>query len=362
MQALGAKKDSLSNDVDQLEASADRVSREGKLEQPGASGKMGEAADAIRDQRIRDKIAFSKRAMASASSDYVNAFEDQISSNLGEVADKMREAAGAIGQAQGRSATGKSRALDQTRELVRGLESLRDQMADRAARRGQQGQQAQGQQGQGQQGQGQQGQGQQGQGQQGKGQQGQQGGQGQAQGQQNAQGQQGGQGQNGQGQQSAQAGQGGQGGQRGGQQNGQRNGASGGQNPSGGSPTDGNGATSGDPRQLTRSFGYNRQNAEALRRQLAGQGVDTRDLDKAIAALRDFEAGRSGAIDDPRGAERLQSAVIEGLKDFEFALARKLGGAQAGGPALGTRSPVPEEYRAAVEEYYRSLAAGRREK
>jgi hypothetical protein len=138
---------------------------------------------------------------------------------------------------------------------------------------------------------------------------------------------------------------------------------SGGQNPSGGSPTDGNGAMrGGDPRQLARAFGYNRQNAEALRRQLGAQGVDTRDLDKAIAALREFEGSRSAALDDPRAVERLQNAVIEGLKDFEFALARKLNGAQPGGPALGTRSPVPEEYRGAVEEYYRSLAGGRREK
>ena len=81
-----------------------------------------------------------------------------------------------------------------------------------------------------------------------------------------------------------------------------------------------------------------------------------------IAALREFEGSRSAAFDDPRAVERLQNAVIEGLKDFEFALARKLNGAQPGGPALGTRSPVPEEFRGAVEEYYRSLAGGRREK
>ena len=83
-------------------------------------------------------------------------------------------------------------------------------------------------------------------------------------------------------------------------------------------------------------------------------------LDRAIDAMRQLE--RSGALDDPRAVERLETQVIDGLKDFEFALARKLGGAQPGGPTLGTRSPVPEEYRAAVEEYYRSLAGGRREK
>ena len=116
----------------------------------------------------------------------------------------------------------------------------------------------------------------------------------------------------------------------------------------------------GDARQLSRAFGVRRSNAEALRRELAGQGVDVSQLDRSIEAMRQLE--RSGALDDPRAAERLETEVIDGLKDFEFALARKLGGAQANGPALGTRSPVPEEYRAAVEEYYRSLAGGRREK
>jgi hypothetical protein len=116
----------------------------------------------------------------------------------------------------------------------------------------------------------------------------------------------------------------------------------------------------GDARQIARAFGVRRGNAEALRRQLAGEGIDVSQLDRALDAMRQLE--RSGAIDDPGAAQRLETQVIDGLKDFEFALARKLGGAQANGPALGTRSPVPEEYRAAVEEYYRSLAGGRREK
>ena len=103
-----------------------------------------------------------------------------------------------------------------------------------------------------------------------------------------------------------------------------------------------------------------RGSAEALRRQFAGEGIDVSRLDRALDAMRQLE--RSGALDDPGAAERLETQVIDGLKDFEFALARRLGGTQPNGPALGTRSPVPEEYRAAVEEYYRSLAGGRREK
>jgi hypothetical protein len=116
----------------------------------------------------------------------------------------------------------------------------------------------------------------------------------------------------------------------------------------------------GDARQLSRAVGLRRANAEALRRQLAGQGIDVTQLDRTIDDLRQLE--RSGALDDPRALERLEGSVIDGLKDFEFALARKLAGAQPDGPALGTRSPVPEEYRAAIEEYYRSLAGGRRER
>jgi hypothetical protein len=49
--------------------------------------------------------------------------------------------------------------------------------------------------------------------------------------------------------------------------------------------------------------------------------------------------------------------VIEGLKEFEFSLYQRLGLAGGRGPTLGARTPVPEEYRSAVEEYYRSLAA-----
>jgi hypothetical protein len=307
---IAEQKDSLSRAIDEFEANAERVSRDGRREQPNASRKVGEAAQAVREQRIRDKVEFSKRTMSGASPEYANAIEGQIGENLAEVSARMRAATGAIGQ--GPSDVRQNRALDRTREVVRGMESLRDQLAQRGAR---------GQQGQGS--------------------------------QQNQQGQQSAQGQNGQrdqqgaqGQQSAQ----GQGGQ-------QRGGSANGQNPSGGAPGE---MSDGDARQLARAFGLRRGNAEALRRELAGQGIDVSQLDRSIEAMRQLE--RSGALDDPRAAERLEAQVIDGLKDFEFALARKLAGAQPDGPALGTRSPVPEEYRAAVEEYYRSLAGGRREK
>jgi len=118
------------------------------------------------------------------------------------------------------------------------------------------------------------------------------------------------------------------------------------------------GRPSGDASQARGEFRLRRQNAEALRRELSQQGVDVRDLDRAIEELRQLESGR--LMGDPKGLAELQSSVIEGLKTFEFALFRTYGLGSDNRPAVGARAAVPAEYRALVEEYYRSLADPRR--
>lgn len=112
-----------------------------------------------------------------------------------------------------------------------------------------------------------------------------------------------------------------------------------------------------DPRQLAREFGLRRQNAERLRDLARAQGADVAELDRAIRDLRQLEAGR--VLGDPLGSAALQAEVIDRLKAFEFALYRQLTGTGTQRSALGARSPVPSEYRAEVEEYYRSLARPR---
>jgi len=54
--------------------------------------------------------------------------------------------------------------------------------------------------------------------------------------------------------------------------------------------------------------------------------------------------------------KQLRDGVVEDLKSFEFALRRKLGAAEAGGPALGGSEQVPAQYREMVNEYFKSLA------
>ncbi|MEP6780672.1 MAG: hypothetical protein ABJC26_12330, partial [Gemmatimonadaceae bacterium] len=370
VQELAAQKDALSKDVDKLEQDADRASRDGRREQPAAAAKAGEAAESMRETRLKEMIDFSKNVIRSGSPEYANSFEDKIGENINGVADKLKEAAGSVGK---ESATrGQERSLEKARELVAGMQSLKDRIADKAGLNGQQGQNGQQQGKPGQQGQnGQNGQnGQQGkQGKQQNGQQqGQQGQNGQQQGkqaqgqQQQGQGQQGqGQGQQGQGQQQGQAqgqqqGNGGTGGMGGGRPNGQqRNGQYGGGTPNGQSNNTINNA---DATQFSREFRMRRQAAEDLRKEMAQQGMNVKDLDRAISDMKQFE--NTKAFGDPQGIDQLQASVIDGLKDFEFSIYRKLGLGDQKGPALGARAPVPAEYRAAVEEYYRSLAGAKK--
>jgi Domain of unknown function (DUF4175) len=319
-QALGQRKDAMDAKVADLQQQLEKMANEMRRDEKDVARKLDEAAGSIRDKRIREKIRYTKGALQGASSQVARGMEDDISANLEALQKKIGDAAGAVGKASKQDAVG--RAADKTRDLVRGMESLDQRMRDQ--RRGQGGQKGQAQQGQqGQQGQGQRGQ----QGQQGQGQQGQQGEQGQGQGQQSQGGQNGGGGAN-------------NGDNAGGPRNGVYGGGYGRWNPD-------------DIRQFRGQFREWANDAEGLRRQLQQAGVNPRDLDDVLRDLRAFDNDRVYA--DPKGLEQLQAAAIEKLKKFEFALRRK---AETGNDSLSLSGSdqVPEGFRQAIEEYYRSLA------
>jgi hypothetical protein len=106
--------------------------------------------------------------------------------------------------------------------------------------------------------------------------------------------------------------------------------------------------------QFGRELRERLNDARALRRDLSNRGVDMAELDRAIRGMESLARGAGGTHRD-EGAERaLRGQVIEGLRSFEFALARALGGARE--RVLVDRSgEVPPEYRKYVEEYYRAL-------
>jgi hypothetical protein len=345
---INERKNTLEEKLGKLEGQLDRAARDSANDEKAASRKMAEAAGAIRDNRLRDRIRYSQNLVSRGNEKSIADAEGDISRGIEEMRDRLEEAQQALGQ--GAPGDRREQAVDRAQRLARGAESL----SRRTQERGQQGQQGrEGQQGQNGQ-QGEQGkQGEQGQ----RGQQGQQGQQGQGQ-----QGQGGQQGQQGQDGQQAQGGQGGGGrndGQRGDARNGDLNGG-----------FDRGGARAGDAawggwwdggpfrlseedvRQLRNEVRQYAGEARELRNMLRGENIDPKELDEIVAALRQLEDPR--VYQNVAELSRLQAFVAEGFKRFEFGLRRELD-ADRNALVLSGKSEVPEEYRKAVEEYYRSL-------
>jgi hypothetical protein len=359
--ALSDRKEAMDKKVGELQKDLEALANDTRRDQKDASRKLDEAAGSIRDKRVREKIRYSKSQLGGSPSDYAKAMEDDISANLDALQRKIGEAEGALGSQTKKEALG--RAADKASDLVRGLQSFGERMRQQQQQQARNGQSSQGQQNGKQQGQ-QNSQGEQGQqGQQGQGQkQGQQGQQGQGQQAQQGQGQQGqqGQGQQGQGQQ-GQNGQGGQG-QQG--QQAQQGGANGSNlaGPGGGGPRTGNEtSTSGfrpfDPRQAAREFRNWQGDADQLRRDLSGAGVNPRDLDEIVNQLR--QLGDERAYGNLEGIDKLQTAALEKLQAFEFGLRKKVNPDQDS-LALSGSDEVPAGFRSQIEEYYRQLAKNKK--
>jgi hypothetical protein len=304
---LEQAKDRMAGEVQDLENDLERAARDARSDQREAARGVQQAVNGLRESRVREKIEYSKGLLGSPQAS--RQFEESITANLDELGQQLSEAAEAVGESQGERT---ERSLDRARALAQGLESL----AERA--RQQQGEQP------GQQ----------------PGQEGEPGQQGQQPGQQPGQ----------------QQGQG----QPGGQANGvPRQGAipEGSQSePAGdaqpGAP--GSRMRGSDPRQLGRELRERRLDAERLRRDLEQEGVDVGELDRILGRLRSLEGRGLGS--DRQALDLLQSQVIEGLKEFEFALRRQLGGDENRRPRSGRQGEVPPEYRELVDRYFQNLA------
>ena len=317
-QQLGQRKDAMDKNVADLQNELEKLANSMRRDEKDAARKLDEAAGSIRDKRIREMIRYSRSALNGSPNQYAPAMEESISNNLDALSRKINEAAGSMGRQAKQDSM--SRAADKARDIARGLESLDQRMRDQARRR-QQG----------------------------------------SKGSQNSQSSQGSQNSRGsRGSQSAQNG-----------QQGQQDGAANNGQPNGGS-TDGaygGGAYRGDARnwggwyggywdpndvrQFRRDFREWAADAEALRRQLQQNNVNPRDLDDIIRDLYRFDNDRLYA--DPNGLAQLQAQVTDKMKKFEFSLRRKTDAANES-LSLSGSDQVPEGFRTAIEEYYRSLA------
>jgi hypothetical protein len=345
-QMVGQRKDMLEQKVSGLEQQLDRLANETAKDAKDVSRKLAEAANGIRENQLKEKIRYSKRAaQGGAPEEFARNLEAQIGVNIDQLRQSLSqaaEAAGRMGQARGPDAA------DRARELARNAESLGRRMEERA-RQGQQGRGPRGQDGQESQS-GQQ-----------RGQQGQAGQRGQ-QGQEGQSGQAGQQGQ--EGQQGQQGGQAGGGQQSGGQQEGGADGAIGGGDTRGGAwgggpwgdRRYGDYYTADDIRQFRGEARRWLGEAQALRNMLREQGVDPKELDEIMRRMRELDSDR--VYKDVEELARLQSFVAEGIKRFEYNL-RRQAGADADRAVVSGAEDVPPEFRTLVEEYYRSLSKSR---
>ena len=365
-QSIAGQKATMAEGVKDLKGKLDRMALDSKRDQKDLSRALESAADTLRSRKVEEKIRYTQQAIRNAPPDWLNSTEQQIGADIANLGEQIQKAQSVAQSANGQRQ--QTQAADRARDLVRGLESMDERMRqraeqggqqrqlehDRSGRQGQQNQQTQNQTAQNQQAQGQQSQSARGRGQQGdqgQGRQGQQGQQGQGQAQNQSQGQGQGQGQ-GRGQPDGQR----QDGARGGQQmaNGGNNQNAGGV-PSGRLPQ--GRLSPEDAQQFSREAQQRLADAEALRQDLARAGMPTKELDQAIDNLRQLV--KPQMLEDTRAAADLRAKTIEGFKDFEFGLRRRLGESDSTRVLLERSGDVPAAYRQNVEEYYRAIGKGK---
>ncbi len=324
---LTGSKSALADRVQNLQNRIEDLARQARKTQPEANSKLNGAASTIRDKQLPDRIRSGNQLLAGGYYDFIKGREEYIQAGLEDVNKQLEDAKNSLGQSQ----QGKLEdALNRTRELAQGLQSMQQRLQQNRS---------QGQQGQGGQPQDQQSQ---------QNQQGQQQGQGGRQGQQ-------------QGQQAQQQGQQG---QRGGQQGrgyagDPRNpGAPVQGNPSGDARPPGAGYGSEESRQTQRELAQRAQDAQDLRRLIERGAPQGQNIDQVIQNLQALRSSRR--YDDAEGIARLKQS-IDLLHQVELDLNRDLSRiAQTDKYFYAEDNEVPASYKKLVEEYYKALARVKR--
>jgi hypothetical protein len=301
VQQLQARKDAEAGEVADLEKQLDRTAGDFRRERPDAARKVQQAADAIRDNRLQEKIRYSRGLVQGAPTETAAGFEEQIGADIAALESRLRSAADAVNAAPQNS---RADAMARARGLARGVGSMEQRLREEQQRAANQNQQ---------------------------------GGRGaQARGDQP-----GGGGQRGDSSRSDQ--------QRGGARGGARP-----DQPGGDARAGGGNIAAFDPRQLQREAQERRTEAQALRRDLQALGVDVKDLDAVISTLAALDSAR--VYTDADEITRLGDQLAQTMERFQFNLRRELGAADAEQLLLSGSDAAPEAYRKQIEEYYRALA------
>lgn len=146
---LDERKESQLDDLDEVQRELRDLAGAAGAEQPEAARRLREAASAIDETRLRDKIELSRRiARGGAQDEYVRRLEEVIGEDLDELDERLRGIGGEFRPGEGQE---RQEAVDRARDLARGLESMRErtrELREDGPAQGQQGQPGGGQPGQ----------------------------------------------------------------------------------------------------------------------------------------------------------------------------------------------------------------------
>jgi hypothetical protein len=122
---LTERKNELAEQVSELETDLDRLASETRSDQPEVSRSLRDAAGSIRSNKLKEKIRYSREIIRGRSPEYAQNFEREISDNIGELVEAMDAASESFSRTDDRRLQA---GLDETQDLVQGLESLRERI------------------------------------------------------------------------------------------------------------------------------------------------------------------------------------------------------------------------------------------
>src|SRR5215207_7371963 len=130
---LAEREEALADSVNNLEEDARQTARSlGEGRQQAAARRLNEAADALRRNRVAERMREGARGAEQGRPESAREAGRAAERGLGEMSERLQEAEAAAGRP---SSGGAEEALDRTRQLADDLDSLRRRLEERAARR-----------------------------------------------------------------------------------------------------------------------------------------------------------------------------------------------------------------------------------
>jgi hypothetical protein len=124
LRRLNDQKNQLGAGVAELESRLDRLSAQARAGNREAARQLQEAADAIRDSRVRERIRATQQSMQARSREFNRAQEEQIARDLDKVAQQLSTASAAAGSQSAQSQA--EAAAERARQLAQGAQAMGD--------------------------------------------------------------------------------------------------------------------------------------------------------------------------------------------------------------------------------------------